>query len=183
MKQRLKIVAYTDGACKVNPGRGGWGFTYSFKLNDKVEMEWARCGGKMKTTNNEMELTAFIEFLKTAPKNSDITVYSDSKYVLNGLNKNWKCEEIVFKRRKLSKNKEEGEVVFTGWLNNWIKNGWKKKGGPILNLKLWKVLVEECKAHLRSGSTINCIWVKGHSKNKGNDLADKLANIGVPKRN
>jgi ribonuclease HI len=182
--QRLKISAYTDGACKVNPGRGGWGFTYSFEVSKGIEMEWTRCGGKMQTTNNEMELTAFLELLRTAPKDSDLTIHSDSKYVLECLNKNWKDEEIIFRKRRLSKKKNEGEVVFTGWVQNWMNNGWKKKDKkPIANLKLWKETVEECKTHLFAGSTIRCIWVKGHSGNKGNDMADKLANIGVPKRN
>lgn len=176
---RFTLKVYTDGACKVNPGRGGWGVVYYLKRSN-ITISVHNFGGKMKTTNQEMELTAFLEALKLSPKNSDLLIHIDSKYVLNSLIKGNEGY-IECKKRKMG---NDVDPIFTGWLNAWIKNGWKKKDGKtISHEKLWKDVVCQCKNHLQYGSTIKCIWVKGHSGNKGNDMADILANLGVPKRN
>lgn len=184
--KRLQIKAYCDGACKGNPGRGGWGVVYYLDLGDGHTAQWSTYGGKKRTTNNEMELTAFLETLKLCPTGADITIHSDSReYVLKSVIKGGESGHIGFVRRKLSKCKtreERGEVVFTGYLDFWIQNEWKKKDKkPVKNLELWKKVVDECRRHLSEGSTLQCIWVKGHNGCEGNEVADNLANLGVPK--
>ena len=107
--ERIKI--YTDGACRGNPGRGGWGvFIINGQESKKI------FGGKIETTNNEMELTAAIKGLESFNSPTDLDLYTDSKYVLQGI--------------------EE-------WIYNWKKRGWRganKK--PIKNIELWKELDE-----------------------------------------
>jgi ribonuclease HI len=183
--KRLQIKAYCDGACKGNPGRGGWGVVYYLDLGLRSPAQWSAYGGKRMATNNEMELTAFLEVLKLCPTGADIIIHPDSEYVLKAIIKGGKSGDIGFVRRKLSKGTEraeKGEVVFTGYLDYWIRNGWKKKDKkPVKNLELWKRVVEECYRHLLEGSTLKCIWVKGHAGCEGNEVADNLANLGVPK--
>ena len=148
---------------------------------DVSPAQWSAYGGKTVTTNNEMELTAFLEVLKLCPSGADITIYPDSEYVTKALVKGGKEGDICFLKRKLGRGMQ-GDVVFTGYLGCWIPNGWKKKDkNPVKNLELWKCVVEECKRHLSEGSTLKCVWVKGHGTCEGNNVADKLANLGVPK--
>ena len=104
-----KIEMYTDGACKGNPGVGGWG-SYIIEGNSEKDLY----GFNLNTTNNKMELTAVIESLKTLKSKSEVTIFTDSQYVKNGINQ---------------------------WIINWKKNGWKtatKK--PVKNKELWKEL-------------------------------------------
>lgn len=107
------IKIYTDGACKGNPGPGGW---CSILLWNGVERGIS--GGKSYTTNNEMELTALVRALKLLKGPSIISVYSDSKYVVDAINKNW--------------------------LNNWLVNG-SIYTRP--NSELWLELVDELSKH------------------------------------
>ncbi len=133
------IEIYTDGACLGNPGRGGWGAILLYKEHRK-EIS----GGEKLSTNNRMEMRAVIESLKTLKKLSQVTLYTDSKYVMDGITK---------------------------WIFNWKKNGWKgsdKK--PVKNVDLWQELDAEVAKH-----QIKWIWVKGHSGNKFNEIADILA--------
>ena len=107
-----KIDIYTDGACRGNPGPGGWGALLIYKDADKTIY-----GGEKNTTNNRMEMTAIIEALKIVKMDCEITLYTDSKYVMDGITK---------------------------WLPNWKKKGWitsNKK--PVKNKDLWQIL-EEC---------------------------------------
>ena len=112
--ERIKI--YTDGACRGNPGRGGWGvFIINGQESKKI------FGGKIETTNNEMELTAAIKGLESFNSPTDLDLYTDSKYVQNGI---------------------------TDWIDNWKKNGWlnaSKK--PVKNIELWKELDAMSKFH------------------------------------
>lgn len=111
-----KIIIYTDGACSKNPGKGGWGAVLLCKHHEKRMSGFAQ-----ETTNNRMEMQAVIEALKAIKKSSEITIYTDSKYVQNGI-----CE----------------------WIHSWKKNGWKgasKK--PVKNVDLWKMLDEESQKH------------------------------------
>ncbi len=111
-----KIEIYTDGACLGNPGRGGWGAVLLYKEHYK-EIS----GSEAHSTNNRMELKAVIEGLKTLKKLSEATVYTDSKYVMDGSTK---------------------------WMFNWKKNGWKgsdKK--PVKNIDLWQELDAELTKH------------------------------------
>ncbi|MFW5443511.1 MAG: ribonuclease HI [Methylococcaceae bacterium] len=104
-----KVIIYTDGACKGNPGPGGWGV---FMQYDKHKKELH--GGEQETTNNRMELMAAIIALETLKKPCAVTLYTDSKYVLQGI---------------------------TEWLHNWKKRGWKTAAKkPVKNVDLWQRL-------------------------------------------
>ena len=134
------VIIYTDGACSGNPGPGGWGAILIFK-NTYKEIS----GGKKETTNNEMELTAVVESLSLLKETCNVTLYSDSSYVVNAVNKKW--------------------------LTNWKNNGWinsKKKTLP--NLALWKKLDTLLELH-----RVTFVWVKGHSDNEYNNRCDNLA--------
>ena len=136
-----KIVIYTDGGCRGNPGTGGWGVWLRYKAHDKKLK-----GAELNTTNNKMELTASIRALQ-ALKSSDITVdlYTDSKYVIQGINE---------------------------WIEAWKAKDWKTANKkPVKNVDLWKQLDT-----LNQKFSVNCHWVKGHSDDPGNDMADLLAN-------
>jgi ribonuclease HI len=134
------VIIYTDGACSGNPGPGGWGAILIYK-NTYKEIS----GGKKETTNNEMELTAVVESLSLLKETCNVTLYSDSSYVVNAVNKKW--------------------------LTNWKNNGWinsKKKTLP--NLALWKKLDSLLELH-----QVTFVWVKGHSDNEYNNRCDNLA--------
>jgi ribonuclease HI len=136
-----KIIIYTDGGCRGNPGIGGWGVYLIFNNYEKKLK-----GFELNTTNNKMELTAAIKALE-AVKSKDIIIdlYTDSKYVIKGIN---------------------------DWIKNWKLKEWKTANKkPVKNLDLWQQLDKLNQVH-----NINWHWVKGHSKNKGNDMADELAN-------
>lgn len=137
----MKTVAlYTDGACSGNPGPGGW--CAILEYNGR-EMELV--GSQWDTTNNRMELTAVIEGLKKLKEPCTVELYSDSKYIIDALEK--------------------------GWAWSWRKKGWiKSDKQPALNPDLWEELLDLTKVH-----ELHCHWVKGHSKNSKNDRCDKLA--------
>ena len=170
---RRVLTGFSDGACKGNPGPGGWGIVMITE-NEKVEVRWTKYGGSKHTTNQEMELCAFYEMLSLMPKNNDITIYTDSMYVLKPLiNGKFGCIAAGPGRK----------AVFSGYMSKWIANGWKKvDGGKISHINLWKCVVAECQLHIYQGSSLKLEWVKGHSGVEGNELADQLANLGVPKR-
>ena len=138
------VEIYTDGACKGNPGPGGWGAVLLYK-NHQKEIS----GFQKETTNNQMELLAVIEALKILKKESQIIIYTDSVYVKDGITK---------------------------WILNWKKNGWKNsQKKPVKNMELWQELDE-----LNSKHQIEWKWVKGHSDNKYNEIADQLAVNAIP---
>ena len=137
MKQ---VELYTDGACSGNPGPGGWGAILIFK---GIEKELS--GGEGSTTNNRMELTAVIEGLSALKESCFVELYSDSKYVIDGLSK--------------------------GWAVSWRKNGWKKADKkPALNPDLWETLLTLTEKH-----QMRYHWVKGHAENPYNNRCDELA--------
>jgi len=137
----MKIVTlYTDGACSGNPGPGGWGAILEFKGAEK-ELS----GGEKETTNNRMELTAVIAGLKALKESCIVELYSDSKYVIDGLSK--------------------------GWAVSWRKNGWRKADKkPALNPDLWEELLNLTEKH-----ELHYHWVKGHADNPKNNRCDELA--------
>jgi len=137
------VIIYTDGACRGNPGPGGWGAILSYKGKDKELY-----GGEAATTNNRMELMAAIQALESLTRPCQVLIHTDSNYVLKGI---------------------------TEWLPNWKKRGWKTASNQaVKNDDLWKRLDAATSQH-----EINWKWVKGHSGDKGNELADALANKGI----
>ena len=134
------VTLYTDGACSGNPGPGGWGAILEYQGH---EMELS--GGEESTTNNRMELTAVIRGLQALKESCIVELYSDSKYVIDGLEK--------------------------GWAAGWRKNGWKKADKkPALNPDLWEILLDLTEKH-----QLQYHWVKGHAENPKNNRCDELA--------
>ena len=142
MKPRVEI--FTDGACSGNPGIGGWGAILRYK-----ETEKELSGGELETTNNRMELMAVIMALSALNKSCNISLYTDSQYVMKGI---------------------------TEWLANWKKNGWKtsNKKQAVKNVDLWQQLDELVQKH-----EIRWIWVKGHNGHAENERCDALARTEV----
>ncbi len=137
MKQ---VEIFTDGACSGNPGKGGWGAVLRYQ---SVEKEL--CGGAVETTNNRMELTAVIEALSALKEPCAVTLTTDSKYVVDAIEK--------------------------GWVYGWQRNGWRKADKkPALNVDLWEKLLPLLEKH-----TVAFVWVKGHAGHPENERCDKLA--------
>ena len=116
MSQRPRVEIFTDGACRGNPGPGGWAAILRSNAHEK-EIS----GGERATTNNRMELTAAIRAFEALKSPSHVTLYTDSKYVMDGLTK---------------------------WLPKWKRNGWRtadKK--PVKNGDLWRALDEAAARH------------------------------------
>lgn len=141
-----KIIIYTDGGCRGNPGIGGWGVWLQYNGKEKKIH-----GSAKNTTNNKMELTAIIKALESLKtKDLEIDLYTDSKYVIKGINQ---------------------------WIINWKKNNWKTANKKaVKNYDLWKELDA-----ISQNFKIHWHWVKGHSGNIGNDIADDLANQAMDK--
>ena len=140
------IIIYTDGACKGNPGEGGWGVY--IELNSVSKKIY---GYEENTTNNRMEITAAIEALNELDVKSDVLLYTDSKYLMEGIN---------------------------SWIKNWKLNNWKTSAKKdVKNVDLWKKIDE-----LNSLHNIEWKWVKGHSGDFGNEMADNLANLAIMKK-
>jgi ribonuclease HI len=134
------IVIYTDGGCIHNPGPGG----YAAVLISGGKFKEIS-GGFRLTTNNRMELTAAIEALKSLSAQGIITLYSDSRYMVDSIN--------------------------LGWAKQWRTKGWRKADRrKAENIDLWRVLLD-----LYDKMNIRFIWVEGHSGNRWNERCDKLA--------
>ncbi len=135
-----KVEIFTDGACSGNPGPGGWGAVLRFCGREKE-----LCGGDDDTTNNRMELTACIEALSALKEPCEVTLTTDSQYVVNGMTK--------------------------GWASSWQKNGWiKSDKKPAQNSDLWEKLLELSKQH-----KLTFVWIKGHAGHPENERCDALA--------
>ena len=134
------VEIYTDGACSGNPGPGGWGAILRYK-----DAEKELSGGAPETTNNRMELTAVIEALQLLKEPCIVELYSDSKYVIDALEK--------------------------GWARSWQKRGWVKSDKkPALNSDLWEILLTLTQKH-----DVHYHWVKGHAENEYNNRCDEMA--------
>ena len=134
------VTIYTDGACSGNPGPGGWGAVLLYGAHRR-ELS----GGEADTTNNPIELTAVIEALSLLKEPCTVDLWSDSKYVIDGLEK--------------------------GWAKGWQKRGWVKSDKkPALNPDLWEKLLALTDTH-----TLRYHWVKGHAYTAENNRCDELA--------
>ena len=147
----MEIKIYTDGACIGNPGPGGWS-AIIIKEKNKIEI----FGGEKLTTNNRMELTAAIKALEYCSKDEE--------------------KQLSLKEIKIYTDSNYLKDGITVWIYNWEKNNWKtadKKN--VKNIDLWKRLKE-----LAQSFSIEWFWIKGHSENPLNELADKLAKEATP---
>ena len=137
MKQ---IEIYTDGACRGNPGPGGYGAVLKYRQHRK-EIS----GGFRETTNNRMEIYAAIAALEQLIEPCEITLYSDSRYLVDAVSKRW--------------------------LANWKRRGWiKADKQPVLNVDLWRRLEAAMAPH-----RLKFVWVRGHASNAENNRCDELA--------
>ena len=132
------IDVYTDGACRGNPGPGGWAWLVPGG-------QWAT-GCARRTTNQRMELAAVLDAVRAHPDDV-LRVHSDSQYVVH--------------------------CFINGWYNSWLRRNWhNNKRQPIANRDLWEPLIE---LWLPRRDEVDFVWVRGHSGNRHNDLADRLA--------
>ena len=143
------VEIFTDGACKGNPGVGGWCVLLKYQ-----ESTWELFGGEARTTNNRMELTSAIRALQAlaslpiSRQSCKVHLYTDSQYVQKGISE---------------------------WIHAWKNRGWRtadKK--PVKNEELWREL-----DYLSQQYQIEWCWVRGHMGHAGNERADELANQGV----
>ena len=134
------VDIFTDGACSGNPGPGGYAAILRY---GQIEKEIS--GGEASTTNNRMELLAVITALSKLKEPCEVTVYSDSKYVIDSIQK--------------------------GWVYSWEKNNWKKSNKkPALNVELWEQLLALLDKH-----NVSFSWVRGHNGHPENERCDALA--------
>jgi ribonuclease HI len=134
------VELYTDGACSGNPGPGGWGAILVIGGKELV-----LSGSTDDTTNNQMELTAVIEGLRSLTLPCRVTITADSTYVINGFAK--------------------------GWLAKWKSNGWKTSARkPVKNQELWQALDHQIERH-----TVTWVWVRGHEGHELNERCDRMA--------
>lgn len=110
-----KVDIWSDGACTGNPGPGGWAAILRSGRHEKV-----LTGGEHETTNNRMEITAALQGLRALKTQSQVTIFTDSTYLLQGA---------------------------TEWMPNWKARGWKRKGGKLLNVDLWQAMDQELTRH------------------------------------
>lgn len=135
-----KVSIYTDGACSGNPGKGGFGVILNYMGKIKEISRGFEC-----TTNNRMELMAAIEGLKALKEPCEVTLYSDSKYLVDSIEKKW--------------------------IESWQKKGWKNsKNEKVKNQELFEELI-----HLLDIHHVNFVWVKGHDGHAQNERCDFLA--------
>lgn len=146
MAVKKYVDVYTDGACSGNPGPGGYGAILVWNGHEKELSE-----GFSETTNNRMELMAVIVALETLKESCRVTVTSDSKYVVDAIEK--------------------------GWLESWKKKGWRKADGkPALNAELWQRLDAQLVRH-----DVDFVWVKGHAGHPYNERCDRMAVAAIQK--
>jgi ribonuclease HI len=135
-----EVSIYTDGACRGNPGRGGWG---AILVYGQFEKELS--GGERETTNNRMELLAAIEGLRALKEPCRVTLYSDSKYLVDAFN--------------------------LGWTKTWQEENFRTgKKNEVKNPDLWQTLLELVRIH-----EVTFVWVRGHNGHAYNERCDILA--------
>jgi ribonuclease HI len=145
MTELPKVEIFTDGACRGNPGPGGWAALVRLDSPTGARArERELVGGEPLTTNNRMELVAAIEALNALTRPCRVQLHTDSQYVRDGI---------------------------TRWIHAWQRNGWRTSDRkPVKNADLWQQLLEAVARH-----RIEWHWVKGHSGHPENDRVDALA--------
>ena len=142
---KAKVNIYTDGACSGNPGPGGFGAILVHIDDNGIKHEKELSEGYKNVTNNQMELMAVIAGLEALKKPCDVTLYSDSQYVVKAFNDKW--------------------------IDGWIKRGWKNSDKKaVKNVELWQRLLKAKEQH-----NVEFIWVKGHAGHEYNERCDTLA--------
>lgn len=139
-----EVTIYTDGACSGNPGPGGYGVVLMYGTARK-ELS----AGYRLTTNNRMEVLAVIRGLEALKEPCQVNLYSDSRYVVDAIEKGW-----VVKWRS----------------NHWMRNNKERAS----NVDLWEKLLTLLEKH-----RVKFIWVKGHADNPGNERCDELARLAI----
>lgn len=138
------VTIYTDGACSGNPGPGGYGVVLLYGSARKELSEGYRL-----TTNNRMEVLAVIKGLEALKEPCQVTLYSDSKYVVDAITK--------------------------GWVTRWKAKGWYRNAKEkASNVDLWERLLTQLERH-----EVEFCWVKGHADNPGNERCDELARMAI----
>lgn len=142
----MRVTIFTDGAARGNPeGPGGYGTILQVVGTDGTLHEKELSCGYRKTTNNRMELMAAIRGLEALNRPCQVTLYSDSKYLVDAFNQRW--------------------------IDNWLKKGWVKSDKkPVKNVDLWKALLKAMEPH-----QVTFVWVKGHDGHPENERCDVLA--------
>ena len=148
MSDRPQVTIYTDGGALGNPGPGGYGVVMLYNQHRK-ELS----GGFRRTTNNRMELMAAISALEKLKTPCDIVLYTDSRYVADGINLNW--------------------------AKKWRANGWRRtKTEKALNPDLWGRLLDLCDQH-----QVRMMWLKGHAGHPENERCDQLSVQAAQQKN
>ncbi|MBR3932894.1 MAG: ribonuclease HI [Clostridia bacterium] len=143
-----EVTIYTDGACSGNPGRGGFGVILNYMGKIKEISKGYIC-----TTNNRMEIMAALAGLNALKEPCKVTLYSDSKYLVDSVNK--------------------------GWIASWQKNGWKNsKKEKVKNRELFEELINLINVH-----QVEFCWVKGHDGHTENERCDYLATTAAKSKN
>lgn len=135
-----RVTIYTDGACLGNPGPGGYGVVLLYDGRRKELSD-----GFRQTTNNRMEILAAVKGLEALREPCEVTLCTDSQYLVNAVEK--------------------------GWARRWRANGWRRnKREPALNADLWERLLKLTDKH-----AVRFRWVRGHAGNSENERCDRLA--------
>ena len=143
------VDIWTDGASKGNPGPGGYGIVIKYKDNDGTEIRKEMKAAFAMTTNNKMEVLSAIVALKSLDEPSEVTLTSDSQYLVKAFNDRW--------------------------IDSWIKSDFRRgKKDEVKNIELWEELIELTKKH-----KVSFVWVRGHADNEENERCDTLANIAI----
>ena len=153
MNKLPRVTIYTDGACRGNPGPGGWAALLRFDLSQRGDhgtREKILQGSERETTNNRMELTAAIRALQALKEPCRVDLHTDSEYLKRGISE---------------------------WLPTWRERNWRRKKGKLANVDLWKELDQAILEH-----EIQWHWVRGHAGDRDNQRVDRLARKAIPRR-
>ena len=146
----MEVTIYTDGSARGNPnGPGGYGAVLHYVDSKGTLHERELSQGYAKTTNNRMELMAAIAGLEALVRPCQVTLYSDSQYLVKAFNEHW--------------------------IDGWQKKNWKRgKNDPVKNVDLWKRLLAAMEPH-----EVKFVWVKGHNGHEMNERCDQLATVAA----